>query len=120
MFLGGTNANPKLIFTVLDHGRGPAIDPLPCLNYSTCAELRKSLSGTSEQVLAFPYAKSISVVESAAPPRASIEAPDRFGYAWRIYKEFDLVLHLSIYPTAALWLLLRIGLGRIAYFRLFS
>jgi SAM-dependent methyltransferase len=29
-----------------------------------------------------------------------------------------IVHHLSIYPTAALWLLLRIGIGRIAYFRL--
>ena len=118
MFLGGTNANPKLIFTVLDHGRGPAIDPLPCLNYSTCAEQPKPLSGTSEQVLAFSYAKSISAVESAAPSHASIEATDRFGYAWRTYKEVELVHHLSIYPTAVLWLLLRIGLGRIAYFRL--
>ena len=76
------------------------------------------LSGTSEQVLAVPYAKSISAVESAAPSHASIEATDRFGYAWRTYKEVELVHHLSIYPTAVLWLLLRIGLGRIAYFRL--
>ena len=30
----------------------------------------------------------------------------------------ELVHHLSIYPTAALWLLLRLGIGRIAYFRL--
>jgi SAM-dependent methyltransferase len=30
----------------------------------------------------------------------------------------DLVHHLSLYPAAALWLALRLGLGRIAYFRL--
>lgn len=30
----------------------------------------------------------------------------------------SVVHHLSIYPTALLWLLLRIGFGRIAYFRL--
>jgi hypothetical protein len=29
-----------------------------------------------------------------------------------------LVHHLSVYPTALLWLLLRLGFGRIAYFRL--
>ena len=29
-----------------------------------------------------------------------------------------LVHHLAIYPTALLWLLLRFGFGRIAYFRL--
>jgi SAM-dependent methyltransferase len=29
-----------------------------------------------------------------------------------------LVHHLSVYPTALLWLLLRVGFGRIAYFRL--
>jgi SAM-dependent methyltransferase len=30
----------------------------------------------------------------------------------------EIVHHLSIYPTASLWLLLRMGIGRIAYFRL--
>jgi hypothetical protein len=63
------------------------------------------LSGTSEQALAFPYAKSISAVESAAPSHASIEAADRFGYAWQTYKDVELVHPLSIYPTAVLWLL---------------
>jgi SAM-dependent methyltransferase len=29
-----------------------------------------------------------------------------------------LVHHLSVYPTAMLWLLLRLGVGRIAYFRM--